>query len=122
MADNGEVEAPRDAAELIAGAGEAGGERQRLRRQSGAIGRRGEAVDGGLGRGFVVGLLALDDFGRDITGARHRNDRIEDKRDAGQVRRKGRSDGHRIIAGGIAVFADAEIDDDILDHGGVSPG
>ena len=30
LADNGEIEAPGDAAELIAGAGKAGGQRQRL--------------------------------------------------------------------------------------------
>ncbi len=86
LADDGEIEAPRDAAELIAGAGETGAERERLGREAGAPGRLGEAIDGGLRAGFVVGLLRFDHFGRDIAGARNRNDRIVDEGDAGKMR------------------------------------
>ena len=92
LADDGEIEAPRDAAELVAGAGEAGDERQRLRRQRVALGRRGETVDGGFRGGFVVGLLRLDHFGGDVAGRRYRNDRIVEKSDAGQMRVQGAGD------------------------------
>ena len=85
-----------------------------------ARGRRGEPVDGGFRRGLVVGELGLDDFGRDVAGARNRHDRIEHECDPGDVGVESVGDGNGIVADHTAVLADAEIDDDILDHGGVS--
>ena len=120
LGDDGEIEAPRDAGELVAGAGGAGAERDRLGRNAGARGRRGEPVDGGFRRGLVVGQLRLDDFGRDIAGARNRHDRIEHECDPGDVGAKGIGDRNRIVADDTAVLARAEIDDNVLDHGGVS--
>ena len=67
--------------------------------------RRGESVDGGFRRGLVVGELGLDDFGRDIAGARNRHDRIEHEGDAGDVGAEGVGYGNGIVADDAAVLA-----------------
>ena len=69
-----------------------------------------------LRRRFVLALLGLDHLGRNISGARNRNDRIVEKSDSGEVGVERRGDGNCIVAGRARLFADAKIDDDVLDH------
>jgi hypothetical protein len=89
LSDHGEIEAPGDAGELLAGAGEARADGQRFGRKSGASCRIGEAADRRLGVGLVVGLLPFDHFAGDIAGGRDRHDRIVDEGDAGELRVQG---------------------------------
>ena len=116
LPDDGQIEASRDAAELLADPGETGAERERLGGDAGAGARRGETVERRSRRRFVVALLGLDHFGRNISGARNRNDRIVEERYSGEVGVEGGCDGDRIIAGRARLFTNAEIDDDVLDH------
>jgi hypothetical protein len=80
-----------------------------------------EPVDRGLGVGFVIGLLPLDNFGGNIAGGGNRHDRVVNERDAGQMRVHGAGDGDRVIADGSAAPGHTQIDDNILDHE-TSPG
>ena len=69
LPDDGQIEASRDAAELLADPAEAGAERKRLGGDAGAGARRGETVERRSRRRFVVALLGFDHLGRNISGA-----------------------------------------------------
>ena len=119
LADDGEVEAPRQAAELVAGAGKAGAERERLGRDAGARGRLVEPLDRGLRRGRVLALLHLDHVGRDVAGAGDRNDRVVEEGEPRDMGLERGGDRDREVAGRSGAFADAEIDDNVFDQGTV---
>ena len=86
------------------------------------VARRCEAVERGPGCRLVLPLLDLNHLGGDISRARHRNDRIEEKRNPGEMGAERRGNGDGIVVGWTGLFTYAQIDDDVLDHGGVSYG
>src|SRR5215469_10603354 len=120
LPDNRKIETPRHARELIARAGEASIPHQRLGGNSGLVCGCVETLDGSFGRGFVVIALRLDDLGGDVASAGNRHHRVVDEGDAGQVRLQSSRDRDGILSDDSAFFGDAEIDDDIFDHNGVS--
>ena len=86
------------------------------------VARRCKAVERGLGCRLVLPLLDLNHLGGDISRARHRNDRIEEKRNPGEMGAERCGNGDGIVVGWTGFFTYAQIDDDVLDHGGVSYG
>jgi len=124
LADNCEIEAPRDSAELGTGAGEARGERARLGRDAGSRSRLGKPVDCDFRRDFIVAPHGIYYFDGNVAYAR--DDRVAgivvrarviNERDSGEVCFERASHGDCVVSGGTFPFADAQIDDDVPDHG-----
>ena len=100
----------------VGGAGNAGGDDAALERDAGALGGLLEAADR-VARPLVrFRALRLDEFRRNAAHHRARDDRLIGKRDAEHMGFEHAPRRDREIAGGI-VGAQAEIDDNILDHG-----
>src|SRR5262249_52208852 len=120
LADNGNVETPRQAGELIAGTGETGACHQRFGGNVSLAGCGVETLDGGFGGDFVVVALSLDDLGRNVAGTRNRHDRVVNECDAGQMRFQSNCDRNGVFADDTALLGDAQIDNDVFDHDGGS--
>lgn len=120
LSDDGEIEAPRDPAELLADPGKARAQRQRLGGDAGAGTGRTEPVEGRPRRRLVVALLRLDHIGWNISRAGNRDDRIVEESDSGEVSIECGGDRHGIVAGRACLLTDTEIHHDVLDHNGMS--
>ena len=68
---------------------------------------------------LAPGLLALDHFGGNVAGARHRNDRIVDEGDAGEVSLQRVGGRNRVISGRASFFCNAQISENVFDHDAV---
>ena len=117
LPDDGKIETPGQAAELFAGPRHAGAERQRLGRHAGPRGGLGKAVCSGLGGVGIVAFLGIDHVGGDIAGARQWNDRIVQEGNPGDVRLEGCGDRDCVLTGEAAALTQAEINEDVFDHG-----
>jgi len=85
LSDYGQVEAPSNAAELLADAGIARAHLLRVGDDSGAPARRSEVVDCCARRRLILALLGLDHFGRNPAGVRNRNHRIVEESYSGEM-------------------------------------
>src|SRR6516165_11435192 len=84
LPDNGQIEAPRDLAELIARADQAGANRQRLSVNTRARACRRETFPNRFDRSFVMPFKHFQ-FWRNVAGARNRHGRAVKKDDPCQV-------------------------------------
>ena len=115
LADDDQIETPPQAAELFGGAGDAGIDAAALEGHADAFGGRLEAGDRGFHRLLGFDALRLDVRRWNAAHNRAGDDRVVNNGHAQHMRAE--RVGHRngVFPGGIA-FAQAEIDDDILDH------
>ena len=97
LADNGDVEAPRDLGEQRGGAAEGGIELACFRRNPGLLHAGFEPADG-VTRNLAVFLaLQLDQVDRNAAERAVGNDRLVQEGNTGDVRAEGRGDRRRII-------------------------
>jgi hypothetical protein len=115
LRDNGHIEAPGHLAELVAGAGQACAEHQRLGLNAGACAGRHEAFPSGFDRGLIMPFNHFQFWGN-VTCVRNRHDRTVKQNDSRQVGVQCRSDRNSIIAGRVRLGTDIQINDHVFDH------
>src|SRR4051812_13192472 len=117
LADDSEVEAPRDTAEQIGGAGNAGIKDAGFGGYPGLFDCRLETGDRCPGALSVLLALDFDQICGDAAEHAARNDRLVDEADADDMRIERGSDRDRIVGSEILRLSARQVDNDVLDHG-----
>ena len=116
LGDDHEIEPPGDAAEQLAGIGQAGFQQTGFRGQPVSARRLLECGDRGLGGFLDLRRAAPNDAGDGAVEHRPWHDRLIDERDGRQVRLERGGHRHRKIRRDVVLGAHRQVDDDIFDH------
>ena len=117
LADDSQVEAPRDSAEQVGGPRDAGIEDAGFGGYPGLFHRRLETGDRCPGALGVLFALDFDQVSGDAAEHAARNDRLVNEADTDDMRVERGSDRDRIVGGEILRLSARQVDDDVLDHG-----